>query len=381
MQRKYMCNWISKEKKTCKRTSLEDSDFCLFHKPDKAIEEANLFWKIINFRAFSQRKVDLEEQLHVKASNDQQICEQLSIEIDNIHNSNFTLDEKEKPDFETFKKKVIYLYYDSNISGRSNFVNPDFDGFVFPKIGDVFDRFNYMYNPFTDGSLFFRECIYEGAISFADFHFLGQTMFEDCDFKGGVFFTNAFFIKSISFINTSIYPSTFYGMGMFQDTTFRGSKVLFNNVKGLLEFESNFSEKTDLELINMDFPTDFGRASFGENAYRLAKIQKERIGDFGNAAKYFYLEKCYKGYQILPKLYLWDKKQKGLKRIQVYNYFITRKAYKKILPKLMDLIFKYSIGYGEKPLRALRMLLLLMFAFALFYMFVDIKINSSVNIK
>jgi len=180
-------------------------------------------------------------------------------------------------------------------------------------------------------------------------------------------------------IKTSI--NTGYGimeMGMFQDTRFLGRKVLFENVKGLLKFDCIFTDKTDFDIIDMDYPIDFGVASFGEDAYRLARIQKEKIGDFSGATNYFYLEKCYRGYQILPEPYFWDKNQKGLKKFQFLVYLKTDKAYEKIIPKFIDWIFNFSIGYGEKPSRALRMLLTLTFVFAFLYMFIDIKVGNQI---
>jgi hypothetical protein len=256
----------------------------------------------------------------------------------------------------------------------------DFNGFIFPKT-DTFDyKFEYMYNPFTDATLIFNECIFEGFINFYGFNFIGNTKFENCDFKGGVIFSNATFNKNVTFINSTLNTSSgIYGYGMFQDTKFKGSKVIFNNVKGLLKFDSEFSEKTDFELINMCYTTNYGTASFGEEAYRLAKIQKNRIGEYDSASNYNYLEKCYKGYQILPEPYFWDNSKKGFKKIQLISYLKNDNAYKKILPKIIDLIFKHSIGYGEKPNLALRMLFLLIFVFAFIYMFIgDIAVNHNV---
>jgi hypothetical protein len=375
-----MCNWESKDKRIrCDRKSLISSDFCLFHKPNKSDEEIKLFWRIINFRIFSQSITDLQNQFYTKRGVNSAISEQLSIERNNIENSNFSSEEKSNPNFKNLKNEIVSLYYESKISGRGNMSYPDFNGFIFPKT-DTFEYiFNYIYNPSTDGTIIFKECIFEGFISFFGFNFLGKTTFEECKFNRGVIFTKSIFHHNVSFINSSLNTGyRIHGCGMFQDTKFIGRKVLFDKVDGLIEFDSDFSEKTDFDLIRMSYPTDYGTASFGEKAYRLAKIQKSRIGELDKAADYNYLEKCYKGYQILPEPYFWDKGQKGFKKIQIFNYLKNDNAYKKIRPKIIDLIFKYSIGYGEKPNRALRMLSILVFVFALIYMFIgDIKVNSN----
>jgi hypothetical protein len=164
---------------------------------------------------------------------------------------------------------------------------------------------------------------------------------------------------------------------MFQNTKFLGREVVFDNVQGLIQFDSEFAEKTDLQLINMKYPKDFGRASYGEKAYRLAKIQKNRIGDYNSAADYYYLEKCYKGYQIIPEPYFWDKSQKWFKKFQLFNYLLRDKTYKRIFPKIIDMIFKYSIGYGEKPSYAIRTLILLIIGFSFLYMFSGIELQKT----
>ncbi|NMM50344.1 potassium channel family protein [Marinigracilibium pacificum] len=130
----------------------------------------------------------------------------------------------------------------------------------------------------------------------------------------------------------------------------------------------------------MNFGKSFGVASFGEDAYRIAKIQSNRIGDFDKSADYYYLEKCFRGYQILPYPYFWNKHEKGIKKFQFFDYlFFQDKAYKNIFPKIMDLIFKYSIGYGEKPSYAIRSLLLLIVGFAFMYMFSGIEVQSKIS--
>lgn len=376
-----MCNWKSTDNRfKCNRKSLTGSDFCLFHKPDKTVDEANLFWRIINFNNFSQKIYNLRSQFYKAQQENATISKQLKLdlEVENTQNSNFTIEEKQKKNFTSFKREIINLYYESKISGRGNPTLINFNGFVFPKTDFKSHRFDYKYNLATDRTLYFRECVFEGFINFSDYVFLGRTQFENCDFKYIVIFTNAVFKDNVKFINTILNRGySLNGVEMFQNTKFLGREVVFNNVQRLIEFGSEFSEKTDLQLINMKYPKDFGNASYGEKAYRLAKIQKNRIGDYDSAADYHYLEKCYKGYQIIPEPYFWRKNQKGFKKFQLFNYLFKDKAYKFIFSKIIDLIFKYSIGYGEKPSYAIRTLILLIVGFSFLYMFSGILLQKT----
>lgn len=376
-----MCIWISKNKTIkCDRKSTDGSEYCLFHKPDKTKDEAALFWRLINFKNSSRKLIEINSRIHLGGKFNSQISQMAGQELDEIHNSNFSPEERAKPDFFSLKESIVGLYYESKIAGRGITIQPNFVGFIFPKCDAFNYQFRYDYNPHGDGSLVFRECIFDGFMNFSGFTFIGQTIFQDCDFRGGVIFTNAEFLGSVSFVNTPINTGFgILGMGIFQDTRFQGRKVRFENVTGLLKFDSIFSDRTDFELVNMHFPTDFGRASFGEEAYRLARIQKEKNGDFGGAAEYFYLEKCYKGYQILPDPYFLDKSKKGLEKIQIFNYLIRDKAYRKLIPKLIDITFKHSTGYGERPSYVIRALVIVIFVFAIAYMFSGIELRNQAS--
>lgn len=377
-----MCNWESKDKqRKCDRESLSDSEFCLFHKQNKDEKEAALFWKIINFNVFSNRLIELNELQYTQNGVDSSYSPLITVERDKIEESNFTSLEKSKPDFIDYKKSIVKLYYDSKISGKGNMTLPDFYGFIFPNVDVHNFQFSYKYNPYSDGSLHFVEVVFEGFMNFSNFNFIGSTQFINCDFKNGVCFTNSTFNNNVKFKNSNLSTGyTVYGMGMFQNTKFLGREVVFDNVTGLLEFNSLFSENTDFRLLNMHYGKDFGTASFGEKAYRTAKIQSNRIGDYNSATNYYYLEKCYRGYQILPKPYFWSKNEKWFKKIQFFNYIKHDRPHKKVIPKIIDLVFKHTLGYGEKPLKALKTTLILIILFAILYFYIgDISCKTISN--
>jgi len=195
------CNWSNNNgTHKCDRNAYGDSEFCLYHKPNKTKEDSILFWRIINFKNSSQRLIDLQSELYKGGGFNYPVSHIMGDEIIKIQDSNFTPDEKASADYIQFKESIVNIYHESKISGRGSMVQPDFYGFIFPN-SDTFDyQFKYDYNPWTDGSLNFKECIFEGFMNFSGFTFLGQTSFENCDFKGGVIFTNSTFNKSVNFI-------------------------------------------------------------------------------------------------------------------------------------------------------------------------------------
>lgn len=365
-----MCKWVSNDKLTkCELTNLEGSEFCLFHKPNKTKDEGMLFWRIINFNNFTPRLIELELESRNGSLDGERALEKTN-EIEKVCDSNFTLEEKSKEGFSKYREMIRNLYYKLDYK---------FYGYIFPNIDVYEQQFKYIYNPFKTSKIHFKEVKFEGFMNFYSFNFIGETIFENCNFLKGVSFTNAVFNNNVKFKDSDIDTgSSVQGMEMFRDTQFLGRKVIFENVNGMIEFDSVFSENTELKLLNMHYPKDYGKASFGEKAYRMAKIQSNRIGDYNSAIEYYYLEKCYRGYQIIQTPYIWDKNKKWFDKIPFLTYLKTGKTYKKIFPKLLDLIFKYTMGYGEKPGNALKTTIILISLFALFYFYIG-GIKDGVN--
>lgn len=306
----------------CDRDIYDNNEYCLFHLPNKTGKDADLFWKIINFRYFSDELFRLDNELFSKRINGEDlslISSQITIEQNRIVLSNFTETEIMRPDFFGYKNKIISLYEESRISGRAS-ASPDFRGFKFPAFEK---KFNYQYNPFCDYKIInFSDVIFEGPANFCDFNFIDEVIFSNTKFMNWVVFTRATFYKNCSFLNTDL--NTSYGVlgaGMFENTRFLGNDVTFKNVPGRPSFNTiDFSSHTKFNLLNMNFPKDFGQASFGEDAYRVAKNQALSVGNYSMAGEYYYQERIYK-------------------RMQMKN------SLEKCFDSLMDL----TTGYGEKP--------------------------------
>jgi hypothetical protein len=379
-----MCNWESINKIIkCTRNNIQDSDFCLFHKPDKTEEEGKLFWKIINwdtYSALSSQELELLSKPW-ELSRYPKLQETIAENIETSILSNFTEDERNKSNFDEYKHSIKNQVSESKI-WRQNLLMTDFTGFIFPVLPEI--RFNYRLD-FIDsgyGTMNFSEAIFKGPIIFNNYTFKFSTRFDNCIFERQVQFYSAKFLKRVSFSNVEFSNYSFLGSFTFEETQFNGTEVIFENNLGCstIDFKGIlFGQHTKFILKNMNFKKNSGVASYGEEAYRTAKIQSNRIGDFNTSSDYYYLEKCYKGYQILPEPYFWDNTKKGFLKITFFIYIIEDKGYKYILPKILDLIYKHSIGYGEKPGKALKSTIFIISFFAFLYMFGgNIKIDNSI---
>lgn len=377
-----MCKWESKiTNYECKRESIVSEEYCLFHKSNKSKNEQDLFRRIINFKIFSTRLVELRDKLYL--TNFDSKCQALyDDEQRRILDLNFTFEEKQKQGFNENKQFLLDQYFKSEISWKWNISLPNFYWFVFPDTWIDNYKFEYMYNPYTDGTLVFNECVFEWFMNFSWYNFIGKTIFEKCDFRNNVIFTNSIFNKSVKFNNTNLNTSIWImWIWMFENTRFLWKEAVFDNVYWLLEFDlATFSEKTDFQLLNMHYPTDYGTASYWEKAYRLAKIQSNRVWDYNKAADYYYLEKCYRWYQLFPDIHIWNSSNKWIRKIILFEYFKEKDIYNKLILKLMDCTFRISIWYWEKPINALISIIIIIIVFTFIYMFIWwLDINGVIN--
>ncbi len=385
-----MCKWQSEYRGStieCRRGNYQGSDYCLFHKSGKKPDEAILFWKVINWDNYKLLN-DREIQIALSPWLDEEIDEsELKIIDDKISRSimlNFTKKERERDDFEDFSSIIKKELRNANINKSHNTAMIDFIGFVFPDY--EISYFNYkLYNVGTFVQLMdFSNSVFEGHIMFDNYNFNIGTSFDNCTFKLSVSFRNSSFNGSTYFRNTKFSNHNMGHQGKFHGTNFNGREVCFsnNNIDGCSRLNLHgiqFGPYTNIDLTKMNFCKEFGTASHGEIAYRIAKNQCNRIGDCNTSAFYYYLEKCFAGYQIFPQPYFWDKSSCGFKKIFFFKYIKRDKPYKYLFPKIMDLIARISIGYGEKPGNALITSLILIFFFALLYMYTgSIAIDGAV---
>ena len=227
-----------------------------------------------------------------------------------------------------------------------------------------------------------------------------QIRFENCEFKGQAFFSNTIFEYSTTFSNVKFnaiavfcystfksdirlinctFSNVHAGNSHFDSTVVCGKRAEFINNVGLIDFWNiKFSESTTF-LLEGNYPKNFGIANAGELAYRIAKLQAYKIGDVNLGDKYYYLERSYRGYQIMPPISIWDKTKKGYKKFVLFNSIKVDKYYKFIFPKTKDLISKYLIGYGEKPFNCIFWMLIFILSYSFIYMFTGLKINNEIT--
>lgn len=379
-----MCEWKSENgQQNCTRNNFNDSKFCLYHKPNKTEAEARLFWRIINwnvFALFSSNDFEMYFKPWEWSKNQQKqlyISEKIEVGI----LSQFGDEERNHPNFNQIKDSVLNEENNSKI-WNPNLVRSDFSGFRFPS--SYTQKFEYARairdNGF--GVMDFSEAVFEGAVIFDNYIFHHQVTFNNCRFNGGVRFYGAKFKRRATFINAE-FSNNFLGTeGRFEEAVFSGNEVIFTSKTkcGAMDFKGiQFGQYTTFNIDGLKFDKDFGVASYGELAYRIAKIQSNKIGDNNKAADYYYLEKCFRGFQIMPTPYFWDERQKGFKKLSIVEYVKNDKPQKYIFEKIVDLIAKYTIGYGERPLNAFISSGVIIIGFAFLHMLLsDISIGGKI---
>ncbi|MCI5139566.1 MAG: hypothetical protein D3922_14415, partial [Candidatus Electrothrix sp. AR1] len=149
------CQWCSPDRRfRCDRPVFSDSEYCLFHKPDKSKEEGELFWKVISYNPYlGIPRGELEQQEVCRCNNSRELQEgwmycasllttgldkkaghaeinnkvidakklqnfQESFQrakrwdekLKNAEINNFTKAEQESPEFDVLRKRVVDLF-------------------------------------------------------------------------------------------------------------------------------------------------------------------------------------------------------------------------------------------------------------------------------
>lgn len=262
----------------CTELALEDSDYCLFHKPNKTEDEAKSF----------QEKI--KDKLRTKNHN--------------FIGHYFTRDVD-------FTKQVFDIEADfagSTFHGHAEFTKSFFTG------GGLFDKSTF------EKGVSFREATFERSTTFAE-----STFEISANFRGSTFKEDAYFYKSTLAGSVNFKKTTFEGAAYFREATFWG----------YVDFAGSTFESV-IDFRNVTFKDN----AFAKEVYRIAKTYSQRQGEYTLAGEYYYKERIAKRKQ-LP----WYSHKRWFEYI------------------LLDGL----CGYGERPLRAIRTGLGVLFGLALLY--------------
>ncbi len=395
------CNW-SYNKIKCERDSYEGSEFCLFHKPKKNKEEAKIFWAVINFNPYNQ----VSEQ-NIKAlynifsydgageknnkdilkyflkngmvrhhlNNNQKITLNKEIELSiSVYFANIGLEKR-------VEKLVLEQWKNSRIHGFDSGV---FSGFVFPSGG----FFNYKYGLLNQGNTFFFDnVVFESECLFENYNFEKNNVhFVNMQLVGPIMFENAIFNGNVLFENTNLNTvHNYMGRYPFFNTKFNGQELTFkggviNNIYGIILSENtSLIIKDDVEVSMLRFGNIFGSMVNAEKeTYLIAKKQATRRGEYKQAGEYFYLERDAEKKQIISSFKQDFRKSKKIEgKVNPFRYLINKSFYLAYYKFLWNLFSKHTIGYGERPLKALVSSGLFIFIFGLTYYSCNLLPDSS----
>jgi hypothetical protein len=205
-------------------------------------------------------------------------------------------------------------------------------------------------------------------IDFSNSIFNKDIIFENCEFKKNIIFKNTTFKSNILFINCIFNGDcTFKNINFNKDMTnkkifikskVKGQKLIFENIKNMPRLDGVFFSHC-CKVILKDVFYEKKDYEYAKVNYRIAKNQSSIIGDYEKVGNYYYMERFYGG--------------KCIKR----EDFSSGMEY--INTKFIDLLSKYAIGYGEKPLNIFIISFFIVSIFAILYMFAGVKnINNEI---
>jgi hypothetical protein len=377
------CTWENKDKTDkCNRDVFNDSPYCLFHKPKKSNEESLLFWAVINFDPFNSIRADLRNIFYQNFSFD------FGAGID-FGNSVSILKYFIKPGIITYnlnndQKSNLELGIDFSISNylQNTGIDPHFyqtiieqwkisglhgsdsgyfNGFIFPAEG----IFNYKYFRLNQMNLFdFAEVIYESQCRFDNYDFgRNNVHFIDVHINRQISFENAIFSGSVIFKNTNLNTQCeFNGRYPFYNTNFQGQNLTFDGGSIANLYGIKLSENTNLVIednvkvleIRLEYMADIGMVNAEKETFLIAKNQAEKRGEYDFSSKYLQLEKKAERKQlILFYKERFKRKNKLEGTIQKSKYLKDKHFYYSYLKFIWNFLSEKTVGYGERPTRAL----------------------------
>ena len=318
------CCWKSKiSEETCNKPKCDDSDFCLFHKPEKNKTESALFWEVINLGFFKFLPDQLKSFLKVKLGfTSDALTEfpeigrvsatgieqhQLNDQASKLIGMELRKARQQYILSSQFGKEALSLYDVAHLHGRESGC---FIGFVFPQYSMKFD---YIVNDsaMVNGRSFvFREAIFEGIANFEEYNFKEYDVkFDSCQFKQPISFSGAQFHKCVTFKKCNLHNSPgIIGKQTFYNSHFSGEFLHFSGGGLCTLYGIKLSEYTDL-IIDEDVDTPNYSRIIGYSAQRknirdeiftIAKKQAERTGNISLINKYDdSLRKFRFNYQVL----------------------------------------------------------------------------------
>ena len=232
----------------------------------------------------------------------------------------------------------IYLIMKEKIS--------DFRGFIFEEDFIIRDVVNYNYL-----KLNFDEAIFKRKVFFNKYEFKKTLSLNYTDFRGYITFESSIFFENCELTKTK-FNKKYIANKAFEKVHFNGQAFVITSAKNLPRLEGIiFSPCTKLVIRFVKYSKD--NSLYGKINYRIARTQANIIGDSERIGYYYYNERNYASKMMKSSDY------------PRYSSYLN--------DKFFDLLSKYTIGYGERPWRLLRITLIIISLFAFLYMFCGVK--------
>lgn len=238
--------------------------------------------------------------------------------------------------------------------------------------GDVhFEGIKFQEDAYLREAEFCKDAGFQGA------EFLGEAHFERVDFHGAVFFLRAKFQKAATFVDVGFYEPAFFNGAEFQGRTWISPKLIKKSISFVL---------ANLENVSLT-PLDFDKNAciyFTRARLRNTEIRRKDIESHIAQEKQKKLSEAKEVYLLLKNNFhslgryddeSWAfRKEKEMER---KSYFHRRSFLKWLGSMFLNILY----GYGEKPLRVIRSVLIEIVVFAFLFMILGIRTAGNVALR
>jgi hypothetical protein len=267
------CQWKSEDgRNKCGRNVYGNSEYCIFHKPDKTNQEAAIFWHVLNFDPFGALPPEVKSIFSTNFffKGDSQllkhfvktgICsfaldEPKTLIVDKIlENSIEAYLNHISPD-KAYQEEILNQWRGSGLHGSNSGF---FEGFIFPASGGPF---NYKYLLLNQmHTFYFIDNKFEGPCWFEGYDFGNNyVQFVNVKINRQVSFENTVFRRDIIFKNTSLNTGyEFLGKYPFFNANFMGQELKFVGGSIANIYGINISENTNLRIDDDVKIADWGK--------------------------------------------------------------------------------------------------------------------------
>jgi hypothetical protein len=390
--RRDKCAWhMDRSPDRCDRPVFGESEYCLFHKPDKTKEEDDLFWKVINYNPYAgftreeiRRAAELVRLYHEDPVRFARCAPDLDRKREQAKVLNFTESERAQAGFAATATRIEELFKQSKTRPWAD--NMDYRGFVFSDpIGRdrVFAAFNFPleHRRGPMARYDFSYARFVGRVFFLQHQFVARVDFRCASFSQSVVFCECIFSGPTFFIGTDALRTNIMGRHLFERCSFLGDHVVFEDLNALDLRGASFSRDTRLDVRDV-LPK---RPELASDVYRRAQEQAVVTGRSDEARAYQYQSlECHRRGLLKEEMSAIgsDFRYALKKPSHIREALKTLWGYRsEVRQYLLGTVAKWTTGYLLRPWRVVGTMLFVILVMSVLYPFAGVGYTDGEGIR